>query len=127
MLPYIIFPLLLSAVHGLQCDLKGKCINSVAVREKRLNDSVECLRFCQGLDKCNWYTFDEDAEACHAFSNCQTLSICPNCLTGEGNCPQESGCFREGFCIGEVTSHSQENHAEKLFTKMSKNQGVSMV
>jgi len=48
----------------------------------------DCLKSCQDLDGCSYFTFLEDENACEAFSDCIDLSedFCENCYSGPADC-----------------------------------------
>jgi hypothetical protein len=67
---------------------------------KSLYCQVFCLRFCQRISGCQWFTFRKETRSCTAYSECPTQNIiqCPDCLSGHSSCNVK--CWITGECIG---------------------------
>ena len=92
-------------ILGLDCDLKGKCVNSSLVGLESVQNENECLKKCHDNGSCKWFTYFSGDRQCLEFSNCNSLDAsCQDCVTGQSECYDSgsSNCTQEvnGCCQG---------------------------
>lgn len=94
----------LTLVQGqFQCKNSYQCQeNPFLIDVSSQLDSIECLKSCQALDHCQWYTYYPDLleNNCKLFQDCQFESYCRSCITGQASCPAVH-CDLQGLCQGQ--------------------------
>ena len=69
----------------IKCWLTGRCPGQ-ALTTNTTQSSEDCLKFCQKMPLCNWFTFDEKKRQCSAYANCSSLEGCDSCTSGNSKC-----------------------------------------
>ena len=69
----------------IKCWMTGKCPGK-ALATNTTESSEACLKLCQTMPQCNWFTFDDLKRQCSAFSNCSSLEGCDTCISGNSKC-----------------------------------------
>ena len=77
-----------------------------------------CQSQCQGTDDCNYFTYYDPNNICVLQYNCTEIdtSNCPQCFTGERDCPV---CSIPGECqgnlVGQTVSDTEEDCQRECF------------
>lgn len=78
------------------CYIQGQCQDGLELDSKASFSYYQCLEQCQKDLECNFFTYDSDDNLCHLLANCTQVNpvSCPNCYSGEKDCPNEVIKFR---------------------------------
>ena len=85
--------------QDLVCFEEGECIQSPFLGITFEQNEDDCLKHCQTILNCTWFTFDRKENSCETFTNCTNLSTekCHSCVSGEREC-QSKICDASGVC-----------------------------
>jgi hypothetical protein len=95
-----------SDAQSIGCGVHGECINSQFVSYAVEYNELDCVRFCQDTEGCNYYTYHPIDQLCWAFENCAVLSnnTCIACTSGDATCDggEDLDCNKPGRCDGTL-------------------------
>ena len=60
--------------QDLVCFEEGECIQSPFLGITFEQNEDDCLKHCQTILNCTWFTFDRKENSCEIFTNCTNLS-----------------------------------------------------
>ena len=92
-----------------QCFVSGECTHSPLISSAIKPGPNECLKSCQELDSCGWFSFDPSINYCLLFANCTQLDVetCPQCISGQSSC-EVALCNLQGVCQGNLLEHGTQ-------------------
>jgi hypothetical protein len=71
--------------HSLVCGQQGLC-RGYFVAAAVSPSATACLRFCQSVDECKWYSYLPEGTECILTSDCDLDSSCSDCVSGQREC-----------------------------------------
>ena len=82
---------------NLECNINGR-YTGVLIGVGSAQSPQNCQNICQSDQNCNCYTHDSISNVCYQFSDCVAINEnCLTCISGEANCPQETGLSYQYF------------------------------
>ena len=67
--------------------LAGQCLGVHLHFEEKIISQEGCLKACQDVSECEWFTFFKDQSICELLADCQAVDgSCPTCVSGQTSC-----------------------------------------
>jgi len=75
---------------SLKCNLVGKCHGNL-IKSEKTGSIDECIDSCKCSSNttCHWFTFNQSNQLCELYDDCDTLTACDECLSGNCRCTLE--------------------------------------
>lgn len=70
------------------CSIPGVCRDNPVIHSSRQINRNDCLKDCQEVEGCTWFTYDSTMELCLSFKDCSYVSPikCQDCVSGQAHC-----------------------------------------
>ena len=92
------------------CFVDGECQGGTTTGISIVPTANECLAFCDTLDTCSFFTFENSGGICVSYLDCPevTNATCFDCLSGDASCPDlicdEPGTLSNIFQLSLIVS-----------------------
>ena len=100
---FIFSSLLIAAIQGQECGLKGTCSNgSISDGNFQEDSFINCQAECQNVTGCSYFTYCQASTTCFLYSTCLNITnVGTDCYTSEPTC-EALVCNEPGYCIGSA-------------------------
>ncbi len=79
-------------------------VNGLFISGDVASDATACAEECNGLETCQWFTYESEDQSCVLTSDREFVSDCPTCTYGHKGCIQQgSSGMILSFCSGSST------------------------